>query len=142
VDFSGQILSLGYGYLAKVVRAPSQVRTLMSKLANVNISLDRLRELADDNDCNSILQKLSQFGAFGSCETLLRSVETAIKICQHKDGQDVKESGKRIIWPLQERDTSRHDAAVELPRRNAVRCFDGACRLVPRLPLLDPCFLS
>lgn len=54
VDFSGQIRSLGYGYLAKVVRAPSQVRTLMSKLANVNISLDRLRELADDNCCNSI----------------------------------------------------------------------------------------
>lgn len=108
VEFSGRILSLGYGYLSKVSRAPAEVRLLLSEVANLNVLLGRLQAFADDAfdpSASTALQSLAQLGIFKSCEELLASVYTIIETCQRIDGQDVKNFGKRLIWPLKERET-------------------------------------
>lgn len=108
VEFSGKILSLGYGYLSKVSRAPSEVRLLLSEVANLNVLLGRLQAFAEDAfdpSDSTVLQSLAHLGIFKSCEKLLGSVYTIIDTCQRLDGQDVKNFGKRLIWPFKERET-------------------------------------
>lgn len=108
VEFSGRILSLGYGYLSKVSRAPSEVRLLLSEVANLNVLLGRLQALAEDaadRSDSTVLQSLAHLGIFKSCESLLGSVYTIIDTCQRLDGQDMKNFGKKLIWPFKERET-------------------------------------
>lgn len=108
VEFSGKILSLGYGYLSKVARAPAEVRLLLSEVANLNVLLGRLQTFAEDGSdpsASTVLQSLAQLGIFKTCEKLLGSVYTIIDTCQRLDGQDVKNFGKRLIWPFKERET-------------------------------------
>ncbi|KAA6408778.1 MAG: hypothetical protein FRX48_07121 [Lasallia pustulata] len=108
VEFSGKILSLGYGYLSKVARAPAEVRLLLSEVANLNVLLGRLQTFAEDGfdpSASTVLQSLAQLGIFKTCEKLLGSVYTIIDTCQRLDGQDVKNFGKRLLWPFKERET-------------------------------------
>ncbi|MCJ1475156.1 hypothetical protein MMC13_003816 [Lambiella insularis] len=145
VEFSGEILSLGYGYVAKVARAPTELRHLLREIANINIFLDQLQHLAgqDGNDPagNTALLSLSNRGEFAACEELLRHVDSSLSICRSKEGQDLKNFGKRLLWPLREHETKNLmqqltcmrdtlSAALALDSATALRRIESTDRAV------------
>ena len=49
VQFSGEILVAGYGFIAKVSRAPTEMRGLLVESAGLNCLLGQLQLMADSN---------------------------------------------------------------------------------------------
>ena len=108
VQFAGQILVSGYGFLRKVNGAPAELSRLLSEVAIIHSLLDQL-QLAVVEDINSgtetSLQALEKEGVFESCQKLLGVVNTAIQKCEQSSQQSVKNLGRRLKWPFQEKDT-------------------------------------
>lgn len=107
IDFSGKILAAGYGFLAKVARAPAEIRMLLIDIANVNALLDRIQSLANDTSdvaANSALQSLTLLGTFNTCRELLETAEKCLESCLQTDGQQLKNFGRALKWPLMERE--------------------------------------
>ena len=119
IDFSGKVLAAGYGFLAKVARAPAEIRMLLSDVANINVLLDRMQDLAQDSDdpnAKSALRLLTSHGTFKTCETLLRTAENCLESCKQADSQRLKNFGRALKWPLTERemkDTMRQLRVVQ-----------------------------
>ena len=109
VDFSGKILVFGYGFIAKVARAPTEVRTMLTEVASLNVVLAQMQALvADEKDeerVQTTLQTLALFGCVSICRDLLQSIESSIKACEHENGHNIKNFGKRLLWPMKERET-------------------------------------
>jgi hypothetical protein len=107
IDFSGRLLAVGYGFLVKVARAPVEIRMLLSDVANINLLLDRMQSLAGDQldqDTKTALQSLATRGTFTACESLLKTAEKCLETCKHADGQQLKNFGRALKWPLTERE--------------------------------------
>lgn len=107
IDFSGKLLAVGYGFLAKVARAPVEIRMLLSDVANINSLLDRMQSLANDQldpNTKTALQSLTTRGVFTTCESLLKTAEKCLETCKHADGQQLKNFGRALKWPLTERE--------------------------------------
>ena len=107
VDFSGKILAAGYGFLAKVVRAPTEIRTLLNDVANVNTLLAQMQNLANDTAdprAKTVLKSLIDRGIFQSCETLLKNAEKCLNSCRQIDGRQLKNFGRALKWPMTERE--------------------------------------
>jgi len=49
VQISGEILTFGYGFVAKVSRAPTEMRQLLAESAGLNCVLDRLQSIAESS---------------------------------------------------------------------------------------------
>jgi hypothetical protein len=65
VDFSGKILAAGYTFLAKVARAPTEIRMLLSDVANVNALLGQIQSLTSDvadTNASTALNSLASLG--------------------------------------------------------------------------------
>jgi hypothetical protein len=107
IDFSGRILAAGYGFLAKVARAPAEIRILLSDIANVNALLDRIQSLTNDTSnvaAKSVLRSLALLGTFKTCRELLETAEKCLESCRQTDGQQLKNFGRALKWPLMERE--------------------------------------
>jgi len=107
IDFSGKVLAAGYGFLAKVARAPTEIHTLLTDVANVNTLLAQMQSLADDladPNTKTVLKSLSDRGVFQSCEILLKSAENYLDSCRQIDGNHLKNFGRALKWPLMERE--------------------------------------
>jgi hypothetical protein len=48
VHLSGTLLANGYGFLSKVARAPSEIRSLLTETAAINSILGQLQAISDD----------------------------------------------------------------------------------------------
>jgi len=121
ISFTGQVLVAGYSFIAKVQRAPAEIRALMQETASLNILLDQLQSLVIDNDdVNSVNEKdepiiyktggyalhtLETLGVFENCERLMRVVQQSVKACEQIQGQQVKNLGRKLIWPFKEKET-------------------------------------
>lgn len=117
VTLSGQLLAGGYGFLSKVTRAPSEVRSLLTETAAINSLLGQLQILADAGQKlhpDDALQALEQLGVFQECQITLKSVQQALARCEQLHGKDVKNFGRRLIWPFKEKETK--DALQQLHR--------------------------
>ena len=107
LDFSGKILAAGYGFLAKVARAPAEMRTFLNDVSNVNTVLAQMQSLADntaDLKEETVLKSLSDRGIFKSCETLLKTAEKCLDSCRQTDGDRLKNFGRALKWPLTDRE--------------------------------------
>jgi hypothetical protein len=107
IDFSGNILAAGYGFLAKVARAPAEIRTVLSDVANINALLDQLQGLVNDpadSNAKNALQSLALLGTFKICGELLKTVEKSLESCRQSDGHQLKNLGRALKWPLAERE--------------------------------------
>lgn len=108
VDFSGKILAAGYSFLAKVARAPTEIRMLLNDVANINTLLAQMQSLANDTthpNAKTVLKSLSDRGIFKSCEILLKTAEKCLGSCRQIDGHQSKNFGRALKWPLTERET-------------------------------------
>ena len=107
IDFSGKILAAGYGFLSKVVRAPAEIRMLLNEIANINTLLDRMQTFATtaaDPGAHTALQALSLRGTFDDCEQSLKAAQKCLDACKQSDGEQVKNFGRALRWPLTERE--------------------------------------
>jgi hypothetical protein len=107
VDFSGKVLAAGYGFLAKVSRAPAELRMLLSDVANINALLGRIQSLTQDpngTNTNTTLNLLTSNGTFKTCETLLRTAEKCLESCWQTEGHQLKNFGRALKWTLMERE--------------------------------------
>ena len=104
ISFTGDLLVRGYGYLAKVRKAPAEIRALMRETATLNSLLaqlqDQVVEAEYDGTANHALQTLEMLGTFEDCETLMRLIESGIKTCEQVDGERLRNLGKQIVWPF------------------------------------------
>lgn len=107
VDFSGKILATGYAFLAKVARAPTEIRMLLSDVANINALLGQIQNLtsnAADTNASTALDTLTSLGALKTCEELLTSAEKCLESCRQIEGHQLKNFGKALKWTVVERE--------------------------------------
>lgn len=107
VEFSGEILVHGYGFLARVSAAPNEIRILLTEVANVNVILDRVRGLANDPDVGHLqitTDKLIQLGALDSCRVQLKRIQECLGKFKQVDGQGLANIGRKLKWALIEKD--------------------------------------
>lgn len=105
-------------------RAPSEISALLRETANLNALLDQLQSLVDStrvspsltekNDQENALLALQRLGVFGDCERLMKVVQSSVKACEQIEKQQVRNLGKRIMWPFKEKETK--DTMVQLGR--------------------------
>lgn len=107
VQFSGAILSNGYNYLAKVARAPKELRLLLIETAALNSLLDQLQLLVENGAGagKSAVLNLEKVGAITESQDILRTVDRSIAACRQVEGQSAKNLGKRLLWPFKEKET-------------------------------------
>jgi len=106
VQFSGDILISGYGFIAKVSRAPVELRELLAESAALNSILAQLQSLGESSvDPDDALQSLQKLGVFKECHDLLALIERSITACQQVEGSSARNLGRRLIWPFKERET-------------------------------------
>jgi len=119
VQFSADILTAGYGFLAKVSRAPAELRQLLAESAGLNCILAQIQFLVESpNSPNDALKSLHQLGVFKECHDLLIVIKGSLDACQQEQGNDVKNFGRRLVWPLKERETK--EAMQRLNRLRAL----------------------
>jgi hypothetical protein len=107
VQFSGEILTAGYGFIAKMSRAPAELRELLTESAGLNCVLGQLQFLGEcsTNYPNDALRSLKQLGVFKDCYDLLTTVKRSLDACQQMEGKDARNFGRRLLWPFKERET-------------------------------------
>ncbi|KAH7395501.1 hypothetical protein BKA64DRAFT_60668 [Cadophora sp. MPI-SDFR-AT-0126] len=108
VSITAEVLALGYGYLAKAKRAPSEIRTLIRELTGLNELLDQLEQLATENQnvtTRAALEALEKLGTFEDCQRMVKVVQKTVKACQQIQGEQVKNIGKRLLWPFKDKET-------------------------------------
>ena len=113
LEISGKIVAAGYGYISKVVYAPSRMRMVLSKVSSVNLVLGRLEEYAADQSATGstgILYVLFRNGVFDDCKEVLKEIDGTVQICMaeaesHSSKRDFKAAVKRAIWPMKEKET-------------------------------------
>jgi hypothetical protein len=118
VSFTGEVLVLGYGYLSRVKKAPSEIRALLRETATLNALLAQLQELVGVSPKNSnidgALQTLERLGVFDDCAKLMKVIERNIKACELVEGERLRNAGRRIVWPFKDKET--RDLIAQLGR--------------------------
>ncbi len=107
IHFSSTVLSNGYSYLAKIARAPKELRLLLIETAALNTLLDQLQLLVEDDTgaVKSAALNLEKSGAITESRDILLTVDKSIAACRQVEGQSAKNLGKRLVWPFKDRET-------------------------------------
>jgi hypothetical protein len=108
VSFTGEVLVLGYGYLSKVAKAPSQIRALLRETAGLNDLLAQIQDLVEnerDFEATTVLTSLDRLGVLKDCKALISLVQKIVKSCAQVVGQDVQNTAKKLLWPFKENET-------------------------------------
>ncbi|OAL56075.1 hypothetical protein IQ07DRAFT_187787 [Pyrenochaeta sp. DS3sAY3a] len=108
IELSGSLLAGGYGFLSKVIRAPSEMRSLLTEAAAIDSLLGQLQVIAETTPKtapNDALQALNRLGVFEECMASLKSVQKALKSCEQSHEKDARNLGKRFLWPFKEKET-------------------------------------
>jgi hypothetical protein len=117
VSFTAEVLALGYGYLSKAKRAPLEVRSLMREVTYLNELLEQLEELASENGAGTLraaIEKMEELGTFNDCKIMVTVVEKCVNTCQQIEGQQVRNIGRRLIWPF--KDQNAKGTMIQLGR--------------------------
>jgi precorrin-6B methylase 1 len=117
IAFSGDVLCAGYGYIHKVSKAPAEMRMLLSEVASLNMLFSRLQVLAEDSKdslFDSALKSLDELGVFRDCVKLIKSVQESVDKCREVNGEEMRNLGRRLLWPFKEKETK--DTIKQLER--------------------------
>jgi hypothetical protein len=106
LQFSADVLTAGYGFIAKVSRAPTELRQLLTESAGLNCILAQIQSLVESpNSPNDALQSLQQLGIFQECYDILVLIKGSLDACQQENGKDARNFGRRLVWPFKEGET-------------------------------------
>lgn len=126
LGFSGKLLVSGYSFLSRVHQAPGEIRSLLREVANLNALLDQLQSLAAETPISSKLEKagkedsrnalqiLEGLDVFADCSKLMQVVMRTLKTCEQAEGRQIKNLGKKLLWPFKEKETK--DLMAQLGR--------------------------
>ncbi|KAJ0108932.1 nkyrin repeat protein [Diaporthe amygdali] len=125
VSLSGGILAKGYTFLASVHRAPQELRELLCEAAALNSVLNQLQTLLEEDHHGSFqqdtnetrksgLKDIADTGVLHECTESLLLVDRSVQRCQQIRGQDLRNLGKRVMWPFKEKETK--EALARLSR--------------------------
>ena len=107
ISLSGTILSEGYGYLAKVAKAPKEIRLLLNEVATLNTLLDQVQLLLDDinsSTANRAIQSLEKAGAIREGKGLLETVQDTLASFKQLPEHSAKNFSKMLLWPFKEKE--------------------------------------
>jgi hypothetical protein len=93
VQFSGTLLAGGYGFLSKVARAPSEIRSILMETAATNSLLGQLQGITDNTSQpvqDDALQALERAGVFQECQATLNHIRGTLDKCEQEAGKDSK----------------------------------------------------
>lgn len=85
ISFTGEVLAIGYGYLAKVRNAPIELKSLLHETASIDVLLEQIQVLAVEVAKplgTQALQKLDELGILDDCATLMKIVRTSVQSCE------------------------------------------------------------
>ncbi len=106
IAFGSKILSEGYAFVASAYRAPQVLRELLCEIAALDAVLYRFKSLVDEGaDVESrsgVLGDLVQSGAITKCNESLLPILRSIDQCRQVKGQEVRNLGRRMMWPFRE----------------------------------------
>lgn len=117
ISLSGGVLAKGYTFLASVHRAPQELRELLCEAAALNSVLNQLQSLVEQEQHDSLekdvnteirrpgLKHMTDSGVLHECRDSLLLVDRSVQRCQQNQGQEVRNLGKRVIWPFKEKET-------------------------------------
>jgi hypothetical protein len=151
ISFTGEVLLKGYSFLSRVQRAPSEIRALLREVANLNALLDQLRSLsaesstkdirAEKENVQSAVQSLESLGVFEDCTKLMEVVEKTVRSCEQIEGHELRNFGKKVLWPFKENETKdlmgqlgrlreALSAAVVVDSAHNLRLLEGLARKI------------
>ena len=113
VSLCGSILAEGYTFIASAHKAPRELKKLLRETATIDTVLDQLQSLADESH-GAALQRQVEAGTIDECKDSLILVQRSINRCRQVKGDEIKNFGRRIIWPFQEKETK--EALAKLAR--------------------------
>lgn len=126
ISLSGGVLAKGYTFLASVHRAPQELRELLCEAAALNSVLNQLQALVEQEQHDSLeedmgtemrrpgLKNMVDNGVLHECTESLLLVDRSVRRCQQNQGQELRNLGKRVIWPFKEKETK--EALARLAR--------------------------
>jgi hypothetical protein len=100
ISFTGEVLVIGYGYLSKVSKAPTQIRALLRETAALSDLLAQIQELVDnerDIYASGVLNTLDRLGVLSDCNELIGLVQKIVKRCGQVVGKDVQKTAKNLL---------------------------------------------
>lgn len=104
-QLTGKLVSLGYGFIGGIKRAPKEIRALANELISLSQVLDTLQEYADNHPESPALQRLNEkAGPLQVCTQELKELESVLELKGNLD---------RFMWPLKEKDTLQYIAQIE-----------------------------
>lgn len=128
ISLSGGILAKGYTFLASVHRAPQELRELLCEAAALNSVLNQLQGLVEqhgsfEKDVGTEIRRpglgrMVDVGVLHECTESLLLVDRSVQRCQQIQGQELRNLGKRIIWPFKEKETKEALARLGRIRGN------------------------
>lgn len=113
-QLSAQILSMGYGFLAQVSHAPTEIRRLLTEAAAVNVMFGQLEALPDTASSGVVLKSLTDTGIFDECQKILEIVNSTLGEYEKCHKKGLEKIGHRLVWPMKEKEIK--DAMVRLSR--------------------------
>ncbi|MCJ1430954.1 hypothetical protein MMC27_000304, partial [Xylographa pallens] len=118
ISLSGTVLAEGYAFIATVYRAPKELRDLLCESAALDAVLDQIQGFVDETTSienkSAKLKDLAQAGVIRECQESLLLVQISIIRCQQVKGEEVRNLGRRIVWPFKEKETK--EALARLSR--------------------------
>ena len=103
VEVTAEVLEAGYKYIRKVVKAPSEIKSLLGEVAGIYSLLDEIQNLHDDStSVDQALTSLVRNGHLQACEESLNEAKQTIEKCTRVDGESMKNMGKRLAYPFKE----------------------------------------
>ncbi|KAL9110201.1 MAG: hypothetical protein Q9227_005262 [Pyrenula ochraceoflavens] len=109
LSLSGSIIAEGYTFLSTVYRAPKELRDLLREAAALNSVLDQLQSFVDKTSNSGFedigVKELGLAELIHECEESLLVVQRSVQRCQAVKGEQVKNLGRRILWPFKEKET-------------------------------------
>lgn len=102
IQFGGEVLVTGYGFINKVREAPVEVARLLSEVARLLGLLVQIDALESNKHNQAALESMKDQGVLDDCSVLLTSVRESVQACQIIQGQHFKNFAKRLTWPFKD----------------------------------------
>lgn len=103
-QLSAQILSKGYGFLAQVSHAPTEIRRLLTEATATNVMFWQLEALPNTPASETVLKSLADSNIFDECQKILEPVNLSLTEYEISQKKGLEKLGRRLAWPKKEKE--------------------------------------
>lgn len=113
-QLSAQLLSKGYGFLAQVAHAPTEIQRLLVEAAALNVLFGQLETLPNTPPYKTATESLADTGVLEECKKILEVVNLTLGEYDTFHRKGLEKFGHRLLWPKREKEIK--DAMTRLSR--------------------------